>query len=196
MNKEIKIGDTVKIIDSGQTYSTYSSWPGIPEGYRMDGALPKGRYIVVNIAPHTAPMDNSIILALTNESLERDKRVILINTRGVKKVKPSIESRIQEALLSPGFIDKVAEAVLSREKEDACEATEPEIEYPYVGIAQDQLSRVVFFNSTKTGMIISNDNLYRFGHESDKWAEKYCFKPFNGTITYKAGKPVKTEETK
>ncbi len=110
---------------------------------------------------------------------------------------PSIESRIQEALLSPGFIDKVAEAVMKVQDKDAvCEATEHVIEYPYVGVTKYKTAVLITHHSDSkndnNGTTINDESWY-FGDKEGYWDD---LKPFNGTITYKNGKPVKTEESK
>jgi hypothetical protein len=92
----------------------------------------------------------------------------------------------KEIELTEEVIQKVADLIIKSgdlEKPD----------YPYVGYVPDKKNRVVLFNSKNNGIIISNDNYYYFYHKSSSWDEKSCFKPFSGTITYRNGKPVKTE---
>lgn len=158
---------------------------------------------VFNVVEH----ETDPLYYVREDSVTADVRYLIDKTDCKVINQPSIESRIQEALLSPGFIDKVAEAVMEKQNDNVMtaamaadiKAPEPVIEYPYVGITKT--GSIVLFTSEKenelTGIRLSGDEgpCTKIGVVDCSW-NKEAFKPFNGTITYKDGKPVKTEEIK
>lgn len=62
-------------------------------------------------------------------------------------------------------------------------------EYPYVGFHEE---RIVLFEKESVGVIIADSSgSWDLGSKSKSWVKDFV--PFTGTITYKNGKPVKTE---
>lgn len=82
----IKVGDTVKIIDRGSIYSSYSSWSGL--GKHLNKFIPLGypdlgkNHVVLNVAPHET-QKRDLVLIQNPDS----KQVFIFNLEGVEKVK-------------------------------------------------------------------------------------------------------------
>jgi len=90
--------------------------------------------------------------------------------------KREIEQRIENA-----------ENELKKAREELKRIDEPE--YPYVGFHEE---RIVLFEKESVGVIIADSSgCWDLGNKSKSWSKG--FTPFSGTITYKNGKPVKTE---
>ncbi len=83
-DENIKVGDTVKCISTGSTYSTYEAWAGlgIYKQNFVKGATPMfdSEYEVINIAPH----EFGHLIALIQD--KRTTQVFIIGLYGIEKV--------------------------------------------------------------------------------------------------------------
>lgn len=91
-DNEIKVGDTVKVVNKGRLYSTYYSWfnkyaPELASRYAYNGQIKKLSAEYEVLAVHEHELQNAILCAIQEKTDDSSAHppIYLINTAGVRK---------------------------------------------------------------------------------------------------------------